>query len=197
MQFGACAPLPSYPLIFQLFPMNTTPASDGNSPFNSDDFNDVPNKNPENIERGTHDNSPAPTSGHSNTPNYGDFGHVAGQPTNQQSDRPAGTNPDGEAAPSTVDPNQRGSVPQNLNPTEVRNVEDEEYRDQREGWAKDDPRYGGGTRNWATNEPANKSTGSEEETADSERRNPNDGSNDNPDEFSALRPDGGAGIPGK
>jgi hypothetical protein len=177
--------------------MNTTPDSDGNSPLNTDDFNNAPNKNPENIERGTHSANSGATTGHSDTPKYGDFGHVAGQPTNQQSDRPAGTNPDGEAAPSTADPNQRGSVPQNLNPTEVRNVEDEEYRDQREGWAKDDPRYGGGTRNWATNEPANKSTGSEEETADSERRNPNDGSNDNPDEFSALRPDGGAGIPGK
>ena len=92
-------------------------------------------------------------------------------------------------------PEQRGSTPQNLDPSEVRHVEDAEYDEQREGWAKDDPRYGGGTRNWATDEPANHTTAPAPE-GDEHRENPNVGKNDNPDEFSAFRSDEGRGIPG-
>ncbi|UOG76364.1 hypothetical protein MTX78_07125 [Hymenobacter tibetensis] len=182
--------------------MQTNPSSSDNTSDNADDFNNAPNKYPDNLERGVNDpndHSHISNPSTSGTPQYGDFGHPE-SPTasnNQQPDRRAGANPDGQAAPSTVDPLQRGSVPQNLDPQAADLTKDDSYEDQREGWAKDDPRYGGGTRNWATNEPANHSTGAEPETADSERTNPNDGSNDNPDEFSALRKDGGLGIPGK
>lgn len=181
--------------------MQNTPSSDNVDSRNTDDFNNAPNKHPDNLERGVNDpndHSHIPNKSTYGTPQYGDFGHVETQNSaGNQPDRHAGTNPGGEAAPSTTDPNQRGSVPQNLNPGEANRVSDDDYEDQREGWAKDDPRYGGGTRNWRTNEPANHSTGAEPETDDSERDNPNDGSNDNPDEFSALRPDKGQGIPGK
>ena len=179
--------------------MQNIPSSDNVDPRNTDDFNNAPNKNPDNLDRGVNDpnnNSHISNKSTYGTPQYGDFGHPDAQNSaTTQPDRQAGTNLDGQAAPSTTDPNQRGSVPQNLNPEEANLVKDDSYEDQREGWAKDDPRYGGGTRNWRTNEPANHSTGTEPETDESER-NPNDGSNDNPDEFSALRPDKGAGIPG-
>ncbi|TYZ10998.1 hypothetical protein FY528_08080 [Hymenobacter lutimineralis] len=129
------------------------------------------------------------------TPQYGEFGHAT--PTASPSgQRPAGANPGGVAAPSTPAPEQRGSVPQNLDSQEVRAVSDAEYTEQREGWAKDDPRYGSGTRNWETAEPANHSNGPAE-TNEDRLPNYNDGSNDNPDEFSALRDDHGKGIPGK
>jgi hypothetical protein len=182
--------------------MQTPPSSGNTIPDNIDDFNDAPNQYPENLERGVNDSDNQSHVSHKSTygtPEYGEFGNVEA-PTasnNQKPHRQAGTNPGGEAAPSTIDPQQRGSVPQNLDPEGANLVKDDSYLEQREGWAKDDPRYGGGTRNWRTNEPANHSTGAEPETADSERDNPNDGSNDNPDEFSAFRPDHGAGIPGK
>ncbi|UYZ64767.1 hypothetical protein [Hymenobacter weizhouensis] len=138
----------------------------------------------------------------SGTPQYGDFGHAPTSATSAQQSTPAQpsfntSSAEGAAAPSVAFPEQRGSVPQNLDPAGARRVADAEYEEQREGWAKDDPRYGGGTRNWATNEPANRSTGPANDDYDSERDNPNDGSNDNPDEFSSLRPDEGRGIPGK
>ena len=182
--------------------MQTNPSSDDNNSKDPDDFNTSPNKNPENIVRGVNDaNSGNSGSGSLpvSTPQYGDFGHADSPATvtSQEQSRPAGTNPGGVAAPSTVEPEQRGSTPQNLDPDAVRKVQNDDYETQREGWAKDDPRYGGGTRNWQTNEPANRSTGAESETADSERTNSNDGSNDNPDEFSSLRDDKGQGVPGK
>ncbi|MBG8555876.1 hypothetical protein [Hymenobacter guriensis] len=130
------------------------------------------------------------------TPQYGEFGHAAAAPTTTPVQHAAGANPGGVAAPSTAAPEQRGSVPQNQAPGEVRAVSESDYTEQREGWAKDDPRYGSGTRNWETAEPANESTGPAEKTED-RLDNPNDGSNDNPDEFSALRSDKGKGIPGK
>lgn len=164
-----------------------TPATDPNNA--SDDqqqpnrYNDAPAE------------APQPTVGHGHkSPQYGDFGHA---PTEQnQLNAEQSQTQGGQAAPSIAFPEQRGSSPQNLDPSLAHEVSDAEYQEQREGWAQDDPRYGGGTRNWATAEPANRSTGSDEGN-DSKPMNPNVGKNDNPDEFSALRPDGGAGIPGK
>ncbi|SDY32552.1 hypothetical protein [Hymenobacter psychrophilus] len=126
------------------------------------------------------------------TPNYGEFGHPDNPkaPTNENESVTKG----GESAPSVAFAEQRGSAPQNLDPAAVRQAEDAEYDEQREGWAKDDPRYGGGTRNWPTNEPANHTTAPASDTQ--EERNTNVGTNDNPDEFSALRADNGRGIPG-
>ncbi|GAB2778708.1 hypothetical protein HNQ93_001610 [Hymenobacter luteus] len=138
---------------------------------------------------------PTSSEGH-NTPQYGEFG----KPTEAAQAR-AGASPSasvtqgGQVAPPVAFPEQRGSTPQNLDPSLARQVADDEYGVQREGWAQDDPRYGGGTRNWATNEPANHSTGPAPED-DEKPRNPNVGKNDNPDEFSAFRPDEGRGIPG-
>jgi len=149
----------------------------------------------------TPENSPTPQ--HSDqqnaahgTPQYGEFGHAStgATPTTSAADGPSVTE-GGAVAPPIAFPEQRGSVPQNLDTPEVRHVANAEYEEQREGWAKDDPRYGGGTRNWATNEPANHSTGPAPDT-DDQGHNPNVGNNDNPDEFSALRPDEGRGIPG-
>ncbi|UPL50157.1 hypothetical protein [Hymenobacter sublimis] len=132
------------------------------------------------------------------TPQYGEFGKP-NQPTEARTTTPTHSGESvtqgGQAAPSVAFPEQRGSVPQNLDPSLVRQVADAEYDEQREGWAQDDPRYGGGTRNWATNEPANHSQGPARDD-DEKPHNPNVGNNDNPDEFSALRPDGGRGIPG-
>lgn len=152
---------------------------------------------PDNHDENTTPNPAANTS--ASTPQYGEFGHAeAAAPTPEQlASRPAGTNPGGVAAPSYVEPEQRGSVPQNLDPEAVRDVKNAEYDDQREGWAKDDPRYAGGTRNWPTAEPANQTTSTAEQEGNDGRTVSNDGSNDNPDEFSALRHDGGKGVPGK
>lgn len=127
------------------------------------------------------------------TPQYGDFG----KPTEarHQAEDDQSVTQGGQVAPTVAFPEQRGSTPQNLDPAMVQEVEDSEYTVQREGWAKDDPRYGGGTRNWSTNEPANQTTEPAPE-GDEHAKNPNVGSNDNPDEFSALRPDEGHGIPG-
>jgi hypothetical protein len=139
--------------------------------------------------------APEPTVGHGHkSPNYGDFGHAPATGTTASTEQ--SQTQGGQAAPSVAYSEQRGSAPQNLDPALAQEVSDSEYQEQRDGWAHDDPRYGGGTRNWATAEPANRSTGPAEE-GDEKMRNPNVGKNDNPDEFSALRPDGGAGIPGK
>ncbi|RPD45021.1 hypothetical protein DNI29_20245 [Hymenobacter sediminis] len=128
------------------------------------------------------------------TPQYGEFGKPSDAAASQAQQAGSLTQ-GGQMAPPVAFPEQRGSTPQNLDPSLVRQVSDSEYDEQREGWAQDDPRYGGGTRNWATNEPANRSTGPAAED-DEHPRNPNVGKNDNPDEFSALRPDEGRGIPG-
>jgi len=195
--------------------MQTNPTNAPDENWADDEFEH--GQKPENIRRGTEDaNAAASAAGHTagqgaalpntsaGTPNYGDFGHAdpAGSTaqTDMTSSRPAGNNPGGTAAPSYAEPDQRGSVPQNLDPEAAREVQDAGYEEQREGWAKDDPRYGSGTRNWATNEPANPSTGpADDDNAPGVPRGKtqNDGSNDNPDEFSAFRPDGGEGIPGK
>lgn len=156
-----------------------TPASD--SPAYSDEQNAASLSNP------------AASQSASGTPQYGEFGHAdPAAPTGTEASHTQG----GKVAPPIAYPEQRGSAPQNLDPSLVRQVEDSEYEEQREGWAQDDPRYGGGTRNWATAEPANRSTGPAPD-AEEAPHNPNAGNNDNPDEFSALRPDGGTGIPGK
>ncbi|SHK86946.1 hypothetical protein [Hymenobacter psychrotolerans] len=156
------------------------------------------NQAPENIQDGTQRAGTAPQAagmpGATSTPQYGDFGHAPEAAAPRIESRPAGNNPGGTAAPSYTEPDQRGSVPQNLAPGTVQNVENAEYDEQRAGWAKDDPRYGSGTRNWETEEPANPTTAPAD---DSGRKASNDGSNDNPDEFSSLRPDNGRGIPGK
>lgn len=138
------------------------------------------------------DPSRDPAKANHDTPNYGEFGHPdsPSQPVNEEESVTKG----GESAPSVAFTEQRGSAPQNLDPSAVHKAEDAEYDEQREGWAKDDPRYGGGTRNWPTAEPANRTQAPASDTA--EESNPNVGSNDNPDEFSALRADNGRGIPG-
>ncbi|OWP62962.1 hypothetical protein CDA63_11290 [Hymenobacter amundsenii] len=138
-------------------------------------------------------NSHDPSQVDKDKPNYGDFGHPdnAAQPIKEGESVTQG----GQSAPSVAFSEQRGSSPQNLDPAAVHKAEDAEYDEQREGWAKDDPRYGGGTRNWATNEPANHTDAPAAE-GDEHAKNPNVGTNDNPDEFSAFRKDNGRGIPG-
>ncbi|GGF18364.1 hypothetical protein [Hymenobacter cavernae] len=91
----------------------------------------------------------------SDTPHYGTFGVPSDQGEVLGS---AGNNPHGAAAPSTTDPDQRGSVPQNQDNADVLDHIDDSYNAQRESYRRDDPRYGGGTRNWPTNEPANRTT---------------------------------------
>ena len=129
------------------------------------------------------------------TPQYGDFGHPDTPQNSQPLPEEASLTHGGQSAPPVAFPEQRGSVPQNLDPAAVRKAEDAEYDEQRENWAKDDPRYGGGTSNWPTNEPANSTTAPAPE-GDEHAPNPNVGKNDNPDEFSTFRPDNGRGIPG-
>lgn len=138
------------------------------------------------------DPSRDPSKAAHDTPKYGEFGHPdsPSQPVSEGESITKG----GESAPSVAFTEQRGSAPQNLDPAAVHRAEDAEYDEQREGWAKDDPRYGGGTRNWPTAEPANRTQAPASDAA--EESNSNVGSNDNPDEFSALRADNGRGIPG-
>lgn len=157
-------------------------------------FFSVMTHTPENSDLTPQDtNQDASRTGHG-TPQYGEFGKPTDAAASQASQANSVTQ-GGQAAPSVAFPEQRGSTPQNLDPSLARQVADAEYGEQREGWAQDDPRYGGGTRNWATNEPANHSNGPALE-GDEKPRNPNVGKNDNPDEFSAFRPDEGRGIPG-
>ena len=112
-----------------------------------------------NIDKGQHPHvageDGVPNTFSQSKPDYGTFG-VA--PTNQEVQGSAGNNPGGAAAPSSADPNQRGSVPQNLDNADVLDHVDDSYAAQRESYRRDDPRYGGGTRNWPTNEPANRTT---------------------------------------
>ena len=86
------------------------------------------------------------------TPNYGTFGVATASPIDQTS---AGNNPGGLAAPSTPDPDQRGGVAQNQNTLDVLDHKEDDYDSRRESYRRDDPRYGGATSNWPTNEPAN------------------------------------------
>ncbi|RSK33918.1 hypothetical protein [Hymenobacter metallilatus] len=139
--------------------------------------------------------TPENTPAGAGTPQYGDFGKPTAPESRTRAQQEESVTEGGQVAPPVAFPEQRGSTPQNLEPSTVRQVEDAEYFEQREGWAKDDPRYAGGTRNWPTNEPANHTT--EPAPEDEEHpKNPNVGKNDNPDEFSAFRPDEGRGIPG-
>ncbi|GAA4005137.1 hypothetical protein GCM10022408_16200 [Hymenobacter fastidiosus] len=100
--------------------------------------------------------APAP----SGTPAYGDFGH---SPDNPVTDRAAGTNPGGVAAPSTAAPEQRGGAPQNVDTPAIQATLNASEEDSREAFKADDPRYGGGTRNWETAEPANRTQRSAED----------------------------------
>jgi hypothetical protein len=164
-----------------------TPATD---PSNASDDQQQPN-----LYNNAPGEAPQPTVGHGQkSPQYGEFGHAPSAHDQQNSEQ--SQTQGGQAAPSIAYSEQRGSSPQNLDPSLAHEVADSEYQEQREGWAQDDPRYGGGTRNWNTAEPANRSNGPAVDDED-KPKNPNVGKNDNPDEFSAFRPDDGAGIPGK
>lgn len=105
---------------------------------------EAPHSNP-------NDSKPAP-----GTPHYGAFGTQ--ETPSDTEHKPAGTNPGGAAAPDTVDPLQRGGVAQNQDTQEVVNSLDAPEDERRASYADDDPRYGSGTRNWPTNEPANRTT---------------------------------------
>ncbi|TGE29424.1 hypothetical protein E5K02_08225 [Hymenobacter metallicola] len=108
--------------------------------------------------------NPKPNTFATNTPAYGEFGGVANTSTGSTDaySHQAGNNPEGVAAPNVTEPDQRGAAPQNrATATAVASqTDDDEVR--REANKQDDPRYGSGTRNWATNEPANRSTGPED-----------------------------------
>lgn len=101
----------------------------------------------------------------SHTPNYGDFGHAP--LSDEEMNGPvasAGTNPGGAAAPTTPAPNQRGAAPQNLNTGAVQATMNSEFDERRAAEQLDDPRYGSGTRNWETAEPANRTKQSDIDT---------------------------------
>jgi len=99
--------------------------------------------------------NPAATQPDAGSPHYGDFGKKHNELVD---DQPAGTNPGGTAAPTTTDPNQQGGAAQNLDTSDVVATQDAPEEDRRAAYAADDPRYGGGTSNWPTNEPANRTT---------------------------------------
>lgn len=105
----------------------------------------------------------------SHTPNYGDFGHAPLSDAGLNGSVAAGTTPRGAAAPSVPAPDQRGAAPQNLNPAAVRATINAETDDRREAEKLDDPRYGSGTRNWETAEPANRTRQSDVDTDDEYR----------------------------
>lgn len=109
----------------------------------------------------------------SDTPNYGDFGHAPLADEEMNGPAAAGTNPGGAAAPSTPAPDQRGAAPQNLATGAVRATINDEPEDRREAAKLDDPRYGSGTRNWETAEPANRTKQSDIDT--NEEYQPTDG----------------------
>ncbi|WP_303310952.1 hypothetical protein [Hymenobacter sp. BT730] len=134
---------------------------------NPDEFSELRNnQQPDNIRRGT--STPAQsTSGvagqdasvpntSATTPSYGEFGAP-------QNAAPVEGVPGGVPAPSTPAPEQRGSAPQNLATGEVKAAHNAESDERRASYKEDDPRYGSGTRNWETREPANRSNGSEDE----------------------------------
>ena len=99
----------------------------------------------------------------SHTPNYGDFGHAPLSDEEMNGPVAAGANR-GAAAPSTPAPNQRGAAPQNLNTAAVRASLNKEDDERRAAEQLDDPRYGSGTRNWETAEPANRTKQSDIDT---------------------------------
>jgi hypothetical protein len=100
---------------------------------------------------------------HSDSPNYGDFGHAPLSDEEMNGPVAAGAN-HGAAASTTPAADQRGSAPQNLNNEAVRATMNNEYEDRREAAKLDDPRYGSGTRNWETAEPANRTEQSDIDT---------------------------------
>ena len=110
--------------------------------------------------------SPAPAP--SGTPAYGDFGHAPDAPAAASGTTPTDQSGNfaGVAAPTTAAPEQRGSAPQNLDPAAVRATQGASEEERREAYKQDDPRYGGGTRNWASEEPANRTQPSAEDPND-------------------------------
>ncbi|TGE25272.1 hypothetical protein E5K00_08805 [Hymenobacter aquaticus] len=99
------------------------------------------------------------------TPSYGEFGGAAPAAATTGSDvysHPAGNNPGGIAAPNVTEPDQRGAAPQNRATDTVVASQNDDAESRREAYKEDDPRYGSGTRNWASEEPANRSTGPED-----------------------------------
>ncbi|SHI95251.1 hypothetical protein SAMN02745146_2014 [Hymenobacter daecheongensis DSM 21074] len=140
---------------------------------NPDEFSEL-RKNPtdtsakaENHREGEKRADSAPTPNTTGTPAYGDFGYApgtapaqAGTPTDQSG------NFEGIAAPSTPAPEQRGSAPQNLDTAAVQATHNASEEERREAYKKDDPRYGGGTRNWESEEPANRTQHSNEDPND-------------------------------
>jgi hypothetical protein len=118
--------------------------------------------NPINTAGRTAGKNAVPQSSH--TPNYGDFGHAPLSDEEMNGPVAAGTNPGGAAAPSTPAPDQRGAAPQNLAPGAVRATMNDETDERREAAKLDDPRYGSGTRNWETAEPANRTKQSDIDT---------------------------------
>jgi hypothetical protein len=112
-------------------------------------------------------NSPKPNTFATNTPAYGEFGGVSDTETTATTNsgaysHPAGNNPGGVAAPNVTEPDQRGAAPQNRATATVINNLNSDDETRREANKEDDPRYGSGTRNWASEEPANRSNGPED-----------------------------------
>ncbi|GAA4035371.1 hypothetical protein GCM10022409_20020 [Hymenobacter glaciei] len=128
----------------------TSPLSPANAPLSSDQQERAATTRP-------NPNDPAVSA---SSPNYGEFGHAAGNaPTNAGPGRSgANDNPDefsefndreAEAQNSPDNPeDQPGHVEQNQNPAAVRNAQGKDDETQQAAWAADDPRYaGGGTHN--------------------------------------------------
>ncbi|MCB2377890.1 hypothetical protein LGH70_09875 [Hymenobacter sp. BT635] len=108
---------------------------------------------------------PKPNTFGTNTPAYGEFGggqNAAPAAANDVYSHPAGNNPGGVAAPNITEPDQRGAAPQNRATATAVASQNDDDDVRREANKLDDPRYGSGTRNWATDEPANRSTGPED-----------------------------------
>ena len=105
------------------------------------------------------------TPGASTTPAYGDFGHAPGTAPQARPGTPTDQSGDfaGIAAPSTAAPEQKGSAPQNLDTAAVQATHNASEEERREAYKEDDPRYGGGTRNWESAEPANRTEQSAED----------------------------------
>ena len=119
-------------------------------------------------------NAPNPDTDTS-SPNYGEFGGVkpaphsksqAGQPTNPTPPGRSGANdnPDefsefkdkekeAQKAPDNPE-DQPGHIEQNQDPAAVRAARNADTDEQRDAWAKDDPRYAGGGTHNTREEPA-------------------------------------------
>lgn len=98
------------------------------------------------------------------TPAYGEFGGAQNAPAATGTDvysHPAGNNPGGVAAPNITEPDQKGAAPQNRATDTVVSTQESDADTRREAYKQDDPRYGSGTRNWESEEPANRSNGPE------------------------------------